>query len=273
MSEIETNDGLYRPWTTNYPEGIVWDADIDTTPVHEQILAACAKYADSNAMDFLSKKTTFRNMGRQITAFARSLQKHHGVKKGSRVALLLPNTPFFPVAYYGILLAGGTVVNCNPLYTVHELKHITADSGAEILVTLDLKIIFEKAEALAESGSIKKIIVCHFPDALPTVKKFLFKIAKKGDLANTKTSRVADKIVSFNSLLLTLNKPNPVEINPAMDVAVQQYTGEQLACQRAPCFPTPISRQMPIKSTNGAVASSTHPTKSLPYCHFSTSLP
>lgn len=225
MSEINANDDRYRPWTSNYPEGIVWDAEIDTTPVHEQILAACAKFADSDALDFLSKKTTFRNLGRQITAFARSLQKHHGVKKGTRVALLLPNTPFFPVAYYGILLAGGTVVNCNPLYTVPELKHITADSGAEILITLDLKLLFEKAEALAEAGGVKKLIVCHFPDALPTVKKFLFKIVKKSDLANVKASRVADKIVSFNSLLLTLNKPKPVDINPATDVAVQQYTG------------------------------------------------
>ncbi len=225
MREFDTSDDHYRPWVKNYPEGIVWDVEIDTTPIHEQILAACAKFPNSNALDFLSKKTTFRNLGHQITAFARSLQKHHGVKKGTRVALLLPNTPFFPVAYYGILLAGGTVVNCNPLYTVPELKHITADAGADILVTLDLQMIFEKAEALVEAGNVKKLIVCHFPDALPTVKKFLFKIAKRSDLANLKASKVADKIVSFNSLLLTLNKPDPIDIDPENDVAVQQYTG------------------------------------------------
>ncbi|HHS82227.1 MAG TPA: long-chain fatty acid--CoA ligase, partial [Devosia sp.] len=125
----------------------------------------------------------------------------------------------------GILAAGGTVVNCNPLYTVPELTHITADSGAEIVVTLDLKVIFEKAEALVKAGNIKKLIVCHFPDALPTLKKFLFKIAKSAELARPSASPVADKVVSFKSLLLTLKKPEPVDINPDTDVAVQQYTG------------------------------------------------
>lgn len=225
MNKILTDDNLYRPWVDNYPEGIVWNADIDTTPVHEQVLAACKEFASEDALDFLGAKTSFRSLGRKITAFARTLQKHHGVKKGSRVALLLPNTPFYPIAYYGTLMAGGTVVNCNPLYTIPELKHITADAGAEIIVTLDLKMIFEKAEALAEAGNVKKIIVCHFPDALPTVKKYLFKIAKRGDLANVSASSVADKIVHFKTMLLTLNKPTPVEIDSATDVAVQQYTG------------------------------------------------
>ncbi len=225
MSILDTSDKLPRPWVENYPEGIEWNVEIDTTPVHLQVLKACAEHANSNALDFLGAKTTFRSLGRQIQAFARSLQKHHGVKKGSRVALLLPNTPFYPVAYYGTLLAGGTVVNCNPLYTIPELKHITADAGADILVTLDLKVVFEKAEALANAGNVKKIIVCHFPDALPTVKKFLFKVAKSGEMAKPSASSVADKVVSFKSMLMTLNKPEPVEIDPHKDVAVQQYTG------------------------------------------------
>ncbi|VAW19334.1 Long-chain-fatty-acid--CoA ligase [hydrothermal vent metagenome] len=225
MSKASDNQERYRPWIANYPEGIIWDAEIDTTPVHTQILKACDEHPDSDALDFLGKKTSFKELGEQIRAFAGALQKQLGVKKGSRVALLLPNTPFFPIAYYGTLLAGGTVVNCNPLYTVPELTHITADAGADILVTLDLKVIFEKAEALVAAGNVKTLVVCHFPDVLPTVKKILFKVVKSGEMSKTGNSSVADKVVSFSKMLSSGQKSDPVEIDAAKDVAVQQYTG------------------------------------------------
>ena len=162
-----------RPWVDHYPEGIIWDATLNLTPVHEQVLSACARTPDKVALDFLGGKTTFGELARMIRAFAGALQTDYGIGKGKRVALLLPNTPFYVVAYYGVLLAGGTVVNCNPLYTVHELSHITSNAGADVVVTLDLKQIYEKAEALVAVGHIKSIIACHFPQALPLVKRIL----------------------------------------------------------------------------------------------------
>ena len=108
-----------RPWISSYPEGIKWDAPIDTRPVHEQVLAACAKTPFSTALDFLGGTTSFGDLAKKIIAFAGALQHQFGIKKGSRVALMLPNTPFYPIAYYAVLRAGGIVVNCNPLYTVH----------------------------------------------------------------------------------------------------------------------------------------------------------
>src|SRR5689334_7866198 len=102
-----------RPWVDHYPEGIAWDATLSLTPVHEQVIASCARSPEAVALDFLGGKTTFGELGKAITAFAGALQSQYGVKKGSRVALLLPNTPFYAVAYYGVLMAGGTVVNCN----------------------------------------------------------------------------------------------------------------------------------------------------------------
>jgi len=143
-----------RPWVDHYPEGITWDVALDMTPVHEQVLASCDKHTHDVALDFLGGKTTFGALGKSIRAFAGALQAEYGVKKGSRVALLLPNTPFYVVAYYGVLLAGGTIVNCNPLYTVHELTHITKNAGADIIVTLDLAHIFDKAEALVKAGHV-----------------------------------------------------------------------------------------------------------------------
>jgi len=134
-----------RPWVDHYPPGLVWDASLKIVPVHEQVLAACAKSPSAIALDFLGGSTSFGELAKAITAFAGALQHDHGVTKGTRVALLLPNTPFYVVAYYGVLMAGGTVVNCNPLYTIPELTHIIEGSGADLLVTLDLKQIFDKA--------------------------------------------------------------------------------------------------------------------------------
>jgi len=190
--------------------------------VHEQVLAACAKAPDALALDFLGGRTTFGQLTGAIRAFAGALQAKYGVTKGKRVALLLPNTPFYIVAYYGVLLAGGTVVNCNPLYTVHELTHITSNADAEVLVTLDLKQIYDKAEALLAAGRIKQIIVCHFPNALPMLKRVLYSIAKRRDLANIPDSPNVDW---YHQLIARNDVPQPVTVDPLRDVAVQQYTG------------------------------------------------
>jgi long-chain acyl-CoA synthetase len=214
-----------RPWIASYPEGIAWDAPIDTRPVHEQVLAACAKNPSAIALDFLGGTTTFGELGRKITALAGALQQQFGITKGSRVALMLPNTPFYPIAYYAVLRAGGTVVNCNPLYTVHELSHITGNAGADLMVTLDLQQIYEKAEALVQAGHVKKLIVCHFPNALPTVKKILFSVAKRKDLAKIGASPIRENITLFDDLLKQGHEPTPVTIDADNDVAVQQYTG------------------------------------------------
>jgi long-chain acyl-CoA synthetase len=211
-----------RPWIASYPEGIVWDSPIDETPVHEQVLAACAKNPGALALDFLGGTTTFGELGEQIIAFAGALQSRLGVKKGTRVALMLPNTPFYPIAYYGVLRAGGTVVNCNPLYTVPELSHITANAGADIMVTLDLQQIYEKAEALQRAGHVKTLVTAHFPNALPLIKKILFSIAKRKDLAKPDYN---GKVVSFEELIKRGDRPSPVAIDPHKDIAVQQYTG------------------------------------------------
>lgn len=214
-----------RPWVNNYPPGISWDVPIDITPVHEQVLRACAERPDADALDFLGKKTKFRDLERQINAFAGALQQKLGVTKGTRVALLLPNTPFFVIAYYAILKVGGTVVNCNPLYTAGELRHIVANAGAELMITLDLKQIFDKAEKLVSEGHVKRLVVCNFPEALPGPKKLLFKLAKSGDLTKVSASSIADKVSDFDALIGLKLKPTPVSINAATDCAVQQYTG------------------------------------------------
>ena len=214
-----------RPWIASYPEGIVWDTELDIRPVHEQVLAACSRNPSAIALDFLGGTTTFSELAQKIVALAGALQSQFGVTKGTRVALMLPNTPFYPIAYYAVLRAGGTVVNCNPLYTVHELAHITANAGADVMITLDLKQIFEKAEKLVEAGHVKSVIACHFPDALPMVKKVLFSIAKRKDLSRLNASPIRDKITRLSDLLARRDTPSAVLIDAREDIAVQQYTG------------------------------------------------
>lgn len=214
-----------RPWISSYPDGISWDVELDTRPVHEQVLAACARNPSAVALDFLGGTTSFGELAKKIIAFAGALQRQFGIKKGSRVALMLPNTPFYPIAYYAVLRAGGTVVNCNPLYTVHELSHITKSAGADLMITLDLQQIFEKAEKLVEAGHVKSVIACHFPDALPLVKKILFSVAKRKDLAKLGTSPIADRIAHFHDMIARNETPEAVVIDAKTDIAVQQYTG------------------------------------------------
>ncbi|WP_332688119.1 long-chain-fatty-acid--CoA ligase [Devosia sp.] len=214
-----------RPWIAHYPEGIAWDTPIDTRPVHEQVLAACARNPSAVALDFLGGTTTFGDLAKKIIAFAGALQHQFGIGKGSRVALMLPNTPFYPIAYYAVLRAGGIVVNCNPLYTVHELSHITSNAGADVMITLDLQLIYEKAEKLAQAGHVKSLIVCHFPDALPLVKKILFSVVKRKDLARLGASPIRDRITLFHDMIARNETPDAVVIDPLKDIAVQQYTG------------------------------------------------
>ncbi|WEK04815.1 MAG: long-chain fatty acid--CoA ligase [Candidatus Devosia phytovorans] len=224
MTTLETA-ARSRPWIASYPEGIKWDARVDTRPVHEQVLAACAKDPSATALDFLGGTTSFGELARKITAFAGALQSQFGIKKGSRVAIMLPNTPFYPIVYYGVLRAGGTVVNCNPLYTVHELSHIAANAGADVMITLDLAQIYDKAEKLVEAGHVKSLIVCHFPNALPLVKKILFSVVKRKDLARLGRSAIRSNVTHFDDMIARGDTPSAVVIDPDKDIAVQQYTG------------------------------------------------
>lgn len=215
-----------RPWLAHYPEGIAWDAPIDTaTPVHEHVLRICDAMPNANALDFLGGKTSYGALGRQIRAFAGALQTELGVRRGTRVAILLPNTPFYPVAYYGVMLAGGTIVNCNPLYSTDEIAYIVRDSGAHVVVTTDLAQVFSKAEAVAERAGIDKVVVCRFAHALPLVKGLLFRVARRKDIADVRTSRIVDRVVWFDRLVSGRHAPQPVPLDPHADVAVQQYTG------------------------------------------------
>jgi long-chain acyl-CoA synthetase len=187
-------------------------------------MAACVRHADEPALDFLGKKTTYAELGRAIDALTGAFQKELGIEKGTRVAILLPNSPYFAFAYYAVMRAGGITVSCNPLFTTDELGYIIGHSGAKVLITVDVKQVFEKAEALHQKGIVDKLVVARFSDALPGLKSVLFRLFKRADIANVQGSPAAGAVIPLNDLITANHKPEPVKNEPD-DIAAQQYTG------------------------------------------------
>ncbi len=209
------------PWIKSYPPGIDWHAPLPVRPVHEILDETARRYGKQEALDFLGRTWTWSELSVLVDKFAKGLQQQ-GLKKGDKVALLLPNSPYYIVGYYAILKSGGTVVNLNPLYSEAEIAHMVADSDTDFLVTADLRLMMDKVAGLARDSRLKKIIVCPFAGAMPMTKKILFSVVKHAEVA-----RVAygGKIMRYGALMNNDGRPAPVSFNPQDDIAVLQYTG------------------------------------------------
>ncbi|MBT7110878.1 MAG: long-chain fatty acid--CoA ligase [Proteobacteria bacterium] len=211
-----------KPWLNHYPAGLDWDTDIKRQPLYETLAQTAARRRDHVAIDFLNYCLTYGELLEQVNRTAKGLQAM-GVKKGSRVGLCLPNTPYSVICYYGVLRAGGTVVNYNPLYVERELAFQIEDSKTEIMITMDLKILYSKVEVmLSQTPSLQKIVVCPMADILPKIKSVLFRLLKKKELAAIPTD---PRIIPFQTLVSHAGTPDPVDIDLDKDIAVLQYTG------------------------------------------------
>src|SRR5688572_32946313 len=126
-----------RIWLKSYPAGV--PADIDPSKYRSLIElfdSSIAKYRDRPAFHSMGKSITFDQLDKRSRDFGAWLQAR-GLAKGARVAIMMPNCLQYPVAMFGVLRAGCTVVNVNPLYTARELEHQLKDSGAEAIVLLE----------------------------------------------------------------------------------------------------------------------------------------
>jgi long-chain acyl-CoA synthetase len=215
--------GSYH-WLDHYPKGVDWHQPFAPAPLYQLLDDAAAKYAARPCTNFLGKVITYGEIGRMVDRAAAGLQKL-GVKKGTKVGLLMPNCPTFIVYYFATLKAGGTVVNYNPLYTLEELSYQIKDSETDMMVTLDLKLLFDKAEALMQAGTLKRAIVASFPALLPGAKSVLFKLFKGKDLAHPMKSPVAANVIAEGDVRKNDGKYQKPAIDPLNDVAVLQYTG------------------------------------------------
>jgi long-chain acyl-CoA synthetase len=209
------------PWLKSYPAGINWSTAYAGRPIHELMLDSAAAHASKPCLDFLGRAYSYREIGDLVRHVATGLSRIR-VVKGTRVALLLPNSPTYVVCYFAVAMAGGTVVNLNPLYTASEIRHLVEDSGAEVLVTLDVEQLYALAAPLLGTTRLKKIVVQRMADILPPVKSLLYRLFKRGDTARWPRDAWH---VDFRDLTENDGAIVPPAIDPDRDVAVLQYTG------------------------------------------------
>jgi long-chain acyl-CoA synthetase len=212
------------PWLRRYPRGVDWHMPLSVAPLYTLLDDSIARHPSLPCTNFLGKTLTYADIGHLVDKVAAGLQRH-GVKKGTKVGLFLPNSPTFIIYFFAVLKAGGTIVNYNPLYTVSELAGQVKDSDTELMVTLDLKVLFDKVDALLQTDVLPRAIICPFPALLPPAKAALFRLFKSKDLARPLTSPARERIILEGDLLAGDDHPTRVKIDPLNDVAVLQYTG------------------------------------------------
>ena len=216
--------GFERPWLANYPQGIAPEVDLEQYPSIVSVLEeACRTYRDNPAFANFGKQLTYDQVDRLSTQFANYLLHELKLKKGDRVALMMPNILQYPVAIFGVLRAGLTVVNTNPMYTPRELKHQLVDSGASAIVVLE-NFAHVVADVAAETP-LKQVIVTGVGDMLGF---------PKGALVNFVLRHVKKQVpdydlpghLRFNEALARgAGKALPaIDIRPS-DIAFLQYTG------------------------------------------------
>ena len=198
-----------------------WNAAFEPRPVHEYLETTVSNFGGSPAADFMGKVWTYDELGDLVNSTAAGLQAM-GVGPGVHVGLCLPNTPFYTIFYFAILKIGATVANFNPLYVEREISFQARDADVRIMVTMDLKVIYDKVEAVRKERVLDKIIVCPMSFCLPTVKKVLFNLFKRKELAVIPRDEAH---VWFDELQTEGAMPQAVDIDPENAIAVLQYTG------------------------------------------------
>jgi long-chain acyl-CoA synthetase len=212
-----------RIWLKSYSPGVSSDIDVSRyASMVDMMEESFKKFADRPAYSFMGKEQSYRQVDELSQTFGVYLQSL-GLAKGDRVAIMMPNVLQYPIAVAGILRAGYTLVNVNPLYTARELEHQLKDSGAKAIVILEnFAATLEKCLA---ATPVKHIVLCAMGDQLGLLK---------GALVNYVVRNVKKMVPVFNL-------PSAVRFNAAIakassgslkkpvikpdDVAVLQYTG------------------------------------------------
>jgi long-chain acyl-CoA synthetase len=216
-----------RPWLASYPADVPPDYDFPSVPVTRFLDDAAAAFPTKTALAFLGSTMTYRELRDAVDRFASALAGL-GVGKGDRVALVLPNCPQNVIAFYATLRLGGVVVEHNPLYTAHEMRHQLADCGAEVAIVLDK--VFETVAGVRADTALRHVVVTSVTDYLPAAKRLLLKLpvpAIRKRRAEIAADVPADAdVLSFTKLLAGSTVPAPqADIDPASDLALLQYTG------------------------------------------------
>ncbi|MBB6450156.1 long-chain acyl-CoA synthetase [Geomicrobium halophilum] len=188
-----------KTWLQHYPDFLSENVDIPDHTLNEMLEQSVETYPKNDAISFYGAKITYQELLARVNRFASSLQSS-GVKKGDRVAIMLPNCPHYVIAYYGILKAGAIVTQINPMSVEGEMKYFLNNSGAETIITLDR--FYEHVKNIKEKTPLRSTVVVRFENQYPSIPDPTFEtFLERG-----------------------MDTPDPVLIE-SEDVAVLQYTG------------------------------------------------
>ena len=213
-----------RPWLASYPAGVPAQIDVDEYPSIVSVLQnAIDKYRDRPAFSNLGRTLTYADVDRLSAQFAAYLLGELKLKRGDRVAIMMPNCLQYPIATFGILRAGLTVVNTNPMYTARELRHQLADSGTAAILVLD-NFAHTVQEVLADT-QVRTVITTGLGDCLAFPKRAIVNFVLK-HIKKMVPDYDIPGAVRFNDVLARgAQLPfSPVDIGPE-DLAFLQYTG------------------------------------------------
>ena len=164
-----------HPWLEHYDEGVPHHLPTPA-PLPDMLREVAQRYPNRPALEFLGTQLSYGRLWNEIERFAHALLAS-GLEPKDRVAVMLPNSPQFVIAFYGTLLAGLTVVNVNPMYTARELAHQLDDAGARALVILDL--LWPRYEEVKSEFDLKLVVRTGIQDYLPFPKNWLFPLKAK----------------------------------------------------------------------------------------------
>jgi long-chain acyl-CoA synthetase len=215
---------MEKIWLKSYPPGIPAEIDVNEfRSVGDLFEKSCRTFAGRTAYINMGKGISYADLDRLTAQMGAYLQSELGLAKGARVAVMMPNVLQYPVAIFGILRAGFTVVNCNPLYTPRELEHQLRDSGAETIIVVE-NFASVLQEALPKTA-VKHVVVTGLGDLLGFPKSLLVNFVVRNIKKMVPAWNIPNA-VRFNDALVrgARHALKPVEVTHD-DIAFLQYTG------------------------------------------------
>jgi len=216
---------MEKPWLAHYEEQVPKTVTISDQTIPEVFDAAIRLNPQHPAYVFFGRRFSYADLERMVSQFAAFLT-HLEVKKGDRVAIILPNVPQYPVVHYAIMKLGAIVVPTNPLYVERELEHQLNNSGAEVAVALDL--IYSRVEAVRKNTQLRAVIYTRVCDYMPKYLQWLYPIKAKREGKWVTMSPQRDTYQFADLMKRAANNEFSaaprVELKPE-DIAIFLYTG------------------------------------------------
>ncbi len=219
---------LDLPWVSEYPPEVPWQLEFPHEPLSNILGEAARRFGDRTAVHFFGKRCSYGKLYKMSIALAASLQEL-GVKQGDRVITLLSNSPHSIIAFFGVLMAGATVVSLNPLLSPREIEEKIIDSGARLVITHDIRAY--KLQNAMEKGLLDHLIVARLSKELPLferLRRYLF-----DRVPSYVPPSPAKRPVDFYGLCRNPERPLPVSFDPQTQPALFKYTGGTTGMIRA----------------------------------------